>query len=150
MAVRVAALKLPVVSVVVDAAFDWGAKPAPLRRPDTDLDAMKLTIPIDTNSSSREGESVDNDRWPTKPLAARDGFGNIVDWFLVLKTPQGTFPAEQVTEILAKYGTLGVNSLNISRDKHCGCVDPKALRLCQHFGRHRPWLWLVLSVCRLE
>ena len=131
--VRVAALGLLPVTFTVDAAFDWTKSP-PVRRTDAQLDSMKVAISLDTNMSRPELAAADDASaprrlpwppWPSKPLAARDGFGNVVDWFLVIKAPQATFPARQVDEVLQKYGSLGVSYLNISRTDHCQCADPE-------------------------
>ena len=119
-AVRVAALGAKT-EMVADAAFDWSASP-PIRRPGDQLDAMRIHVHLEADVSDAPTRAK---RRASRPLAARDGFGNVVDWFLVIKTPQATFPAAQVDEVLAKYGALGVKSLNISRTDHCTCSDPE-------------------------
>jgi hypothetical protein len=55
-------------------------------------------------------------------LQARDGFGDAVEWFFVIKLPLRTFPEEQVA-LLSSLGDAAASLLNAS-SVHCSCPDP--------------------------
>jgi len=56
-------------------------------------------------------------------ITALDGFGNAVDWFFVLKLPNGTFPATELWQIEGSGGWLDESALGIGT-LHCNCPDP--------------------------
>lgn len=55
-------------------------------------------------------------------ITARDGFGNPVEWFFIIKLPQQTFDPAQVDE-LSHLGYSARDVLHLTTE-HCTCPDP--------------------------
>ena len=52
---------------------------------------------------------------------ARDGFGNPVEWFFVVKMPALTFPSDDLSKIQDSLGAADFNRSSV----HCDCPDPE-------------------------
>ena len=101
--------------------------------PDDALEAVTLDDELEDELGEREtilppqpppplSEPLPPPPLPPPRILARDGFGQPVDWFAIVKLPERTFPAAEVAALRAR-GVDAASDLNAST-AHCACPDP--------------------------